>query len=404
MKNRWVVLAAGILIQTVLGGIYAWSTFVPYLNKSYGLDKGQCGFIFGLVIAIFSLAMILAGRVLAKKGPRFTAAIGSVLFMAGYFLASVSKGSYPLLLLSLGVGAGAGIGFGYVCPLSVGMKWFPEKKGLVTGVAVAGFGGGAILLSSIAGHFLQNGMDVLEFFRWFGLFSGALLLAASMLLRDPEEASGTVKVTNRDYSAVFTMPFIVLTIGMFAGTFGGLLIIGNLSPLVISAGLSKQDAILAISLFAIGNAIGRVSWGYAFDYLGFRSIPLSLAAFAVTALLLLFPQPSWIVLTIVTFIGFGFGANFVLYASMITRHFGIEAFPNLYPICFLSYGLAGIIGPGIGGRLADYNKSYDTALIISIAILTFAVLVTTLKKGLFESESDGSEIESAELEPALTSN
>ena len=389
MKNRWVVLAAGVFIQTVLGGIYAWSTFVPYLGKSYSLDKGQCGFIFGLVIAVFSLAMIGAGRVLAKKGPRFTSAIGSILFMIGYVAASMSKGSFSMLLLSLGVFAGAGIGFGYVCPLSVGMKWFPEKKGLVTGVAVAGFGGGAILLSSVASHFLQGGMDVLEFFRWFGLISGAVLFAASMLLVDPDDASeGAAKAGTRDYSAVFTTPFIVLTIGMFAGTFGGLLIIGNLSPIVIGAGLSKTDAILAISLFAVGNAIGRVTWGYAFDYLGYKSIPLSLAAFAVTALLLLAPLANWMVLAVVALIGFGFGANFVLYASTVTRQFGIEAFPNLYPICFLAYGLAGITGPGVGGRIADYTKSYNTALIISVAILTLAVLVTTVKKGLFEKEQE----------------
>ena len=397
MKNRWVVLAAGVLIQTVLGGIYAWSTFAPYLGKSYGLNKGQCGFIFGLTIAVFSLAMIPAGRLLAKKGPRLTASIGAILFMSGYLIASTSQGSYTMLLLSLGVAAGAGIGFGYVCPLSVGMKWFPEKKGLVTGVAVAGFGGGAVALSSVAGHYLQSGMDVLTFFRYFGLVSGGILLAASMLLVDPEETrAGAAKEKN--YAAVFTAPFIILTLGMFAGTFAGLLIIGNLSPIMLKLGLTKSEAIFAISLFAVGNAIGRVSWGYAFDYLGYKSIPAYLLAYALFSIMLLLPLGNKLVLLTVALLGFGFGANFVLYASTVTRQFGIESFPNLYPICFLSYGLAGITGPGVGGRIADYTGSYNTALYISIGIIVFAVLLTTVKKGLFEEPKK----EEQEFEPALS--
>ncbi|MBD3394104.1 MAG: MFS transporter, partial [Chitinivibrionales bacterium] len=131
--NRWLVLVAGCLIQTVLGGIYAWSTFVPYLIKDYGLSTGQCGFIFGVTILTFASTMIFTGRVLIKKGPRFTALIAAGLFTSGYLFASMSGGSFALLLLSLGGIVGIGIGFGYVCPLSVGMKWFPDKKGLVTG-------------------------------------------------------------------------------------------------------------------------------------------------------------------------------------------------------------------------------------------------------------------------------
>ncbi|HMA62058.1 MAG TPA: MFS transporter, partial [bacterium] len=166
MKNKWVNLIAGIIIQTILGGIYAWSIFVPHLINNYGLSKGQCGTIFGVSIAVFTLAMTLAGRILSRRGPRFTASIGAVLFLVGYLIASFSGGSFIILLVGIGLFAGSGIGFGYVCPLSVGMQWFPKHKGFITGVAVAGFGGGAIILSSVASHFLNAGMNVLIFFRW----------------------------------------------------------------------------------------------------------------------------------------------------------------------------------------------------------------------------------------------
>lgn len=116
MKNRWISLTAGVMIQIILGGIYAWSTLIVHLGETYGITKGQGGFIFGLCITTFTITMVFAGRFLVAHGPQLTAGIGSVLFSGGYLIASFSGGSYALLLLGLGVVTGAGIGFGYVCP------------------------------------------------------------------------------------------------------------------------------------------------------------------------------------------------------------------------------------------------------------------------------------------------
>ena len=378
MNNRWVVLGAGVLIQTILGGIYAWSTFVPWLTKTHGLSTGQCGFIFGLTIATFSVAMTFAGRVLTMKGPRLTAGIGAALFSGGYLLASVSNGSFPVLLLSLGGIVGTGIGFGYVCPISVGMKWFPDKKGLVTGVSVAGFGAGAILLSSVAEYLLLADIDIFAFFRWLGVFAGIILFIAALFLRDPPSFKrGPSKSCG--LSTVLSLPFGIIALGMFAGTFAGLLIIGNLTPLVIKANLTDEQAVVSVSIFAAGNSLGRIVWGHVFDHLGYRSIPLSLGLFALLGLLLLIPLPRWLLFLAVGFIGFVFGANFVVYASAVSRHFGTDSFPRLYPICFLAYGLAGIVGPGIGGILADFTGSYITALYVSSAIVATAGIVSFLK-------------------------
>ncbi len=386
MNNRWIVLAAGCLIQTVLGGIYAWSTFVPYLARDYGLSTGQCGFVFGLTILTFASAMVLAGRIMVRKGPRFTALIAGGLFMLGYLLASMSNGSFALLLLSVGVIVGCGIGFGYVCPLSVGMKWFPDKKGLVTGVAVAGFGAGAVLLSSVAEYFLPHGIDILVFFRWFGVCAGVVLLMAAMFLSEPPSTASNA-ATNHDMSAVFTWPFYVSTGGIFAGTFAGLLIVGNLAPIIFRAGLTEMQAGLSVSIFAIGNGLGRIIWGKLFDQWNYKCIPLSLGSFAVAATILLLSPPDWLLLLAASLIGFCFGANFVIYASAISRYFGTASFPRLYPICFMAYGIAGIIGPGLGGFLADSTGTYDTAIYVCIALVASAGVLSVLKLHVFESET-----------------
>ncbi len=136
-------------MQMILGGIYAWSTLTGYLHDEFGITNGESAFIFGSTIFLFTMVMVYSGRVLSQRGPRFTAVIGLLLFAGGYRAASFSQGLFPLLFVSISLLSGAGIGFGYVVPLSVALAWFPANPGLVTGLAVGGFGGGAILLSAI---------------------------------------------------------------------------------------------------------------------------------------------------------------------------------------------------------------------------------------------------------------
>jgi OFA family oxalate/formate antiporter-like MFS transporter len=385
--NRWVVLAAGVVIQTILGGVYSWSIFVPHLIRTQGLSKGQCGFIFGLTIGVFTLAMIFAGRILTSRGPRFTAATGAILFGSGYVLASFSHGDFYRLLAGISLLAGSGIGFGYVCPLSVGVRWFPDRKGLVTGVSVAGFGGGAILLNYLAQHYLSLGVDILIFFRWLGSIAGITLFAASMFLANPPQCKSAEKVT-ADYSALRSIPFALMTFGIFCGTFSGLLVVGNLAPIMLRAGLAESHAAVAVSIFAFGNALGRILWGFIHDRIRYRSIPLSLAFFALLLIPLIYPVPEWTLLITTALLGFGFSANFVIYAASISRQFGVHSFPGLYPLCFMGYGFAGIMGPAIGGYLSDLTGSFESALDLSIAVVVLAAILTALGQKRFSSQAE----------------
>jgi OFA family oxalate/formate antiporter-like MFS transporter len=375
LNSRWVVLAAGVLIQTILGGLYAWSTFVPSLIDGYGLTKSKCAFIFGLSVAVFAFVTNLSGWVLSRKGPRFTAFIGGVLFSLGYLISSISDGSYLILLLGSGVFVGAGIGFAYVCPLSVSMKWFPKRKGLVTGVSVAGFGGGAVFLSRSAEYFLESGIDVLELFKWIGLLPGAVLILSTCFLLDPPNQKSTV-VNPQSFAKAKSWPFLILCLGMFSGTFAGLLVIGNLTPIVLEGGLTASQAVWAVSLFAVGNALGRVTWGWAFDKISYNVIPLSLAVFAALMAALVLSSSSIICLIMAPFMGFCFGGCFVIYAAAISAYFGTLCFSRLYPLCMLGYGVAGLTGPATGGEIADITGSFDGALYLSCGILVGASILT----------------------------
>lgn len=378
--KKWIVLFAGVVIQTILGGVYAWSAFVPSLKTNYGLSNGQCGFIFGVLIAVFTLAMIPAGRLLKKYGPRIIAIIGSLLFMAGYSLASFSGGNFYILLLSLSVFTGAGIGFGYVVPLTVGMKWFPNNKGLVTGLAVAGFGGGALLLSSIVEHLVNTvGWNILQIFLFVGVVLGSVAFISSLFMSEPKKANqeitnDTAKIKLKPY--LQSESFWYICLGMFGGTFAGLLTISNLKPMALSFGMKPESAVWMISFFAFGNALGRIKWGQIHDKIGsWKTITLSLLFLGLTLLPFLFKLPAIVILSTAFCCGLGFGACFVVYASSIVQRYGVEVFPNLYPICFLGYGLAGLTGPSIGGWIIDTTGSYSSAVILSISVVILSLIL-----------------------------
>jgi OFA family oxalate/formate antiporter-like MFS transporter len=390
MKNRWVILLAGIIIQTILGGVYAWSIFVPRLVEDYGFSKGQCGNVFGVSIAVFTLAMIVGGRVLSRFGPRIAAFLGGMLFIFGYLLAARSGGQYSTLLVGIGVLVGAGIGFGYVCPLTVGMQWFPKRKGLITGVAVAGFGGGAIVLSAVAGYFMGKGMDVLTLFKWIGLVEGGLLILCALLLDTPdssrEKSELGVSENAPSNGGVFTRPFILCFAAIFVGTFSGLMVIGNLTPIAMGNGLTMTQAVKGVSFFALGNAVGRILWGVLFDRMHYKTIPALLAFFCLGLVCLFVSGHAMLFSLIAILLGFGFGGNFVIYASSVSKYFGVEAFPRLYPLCFLGYGLAGITGPAIGGYLADVIGSYTTSLTLSIGLTAAMALIAHLSLRVFADD------------------
>jgi OFA family oxalate/formate antiporter-like MFS transporter len=379
--KKYLVLIASILIQTCLGGIYAWSVFAPSLHGDFGLSMGATQLIFGICIASFTIAMIFAGRWQEKRGPRLVAAIGGVLFAAGYVIASASGGNLFLLILGIGVVAGAGIGFGYVCPIATCIKWFPKQKGFVTGLAVAGFGGGAVLLSSLASALFGAGQGVLEIFRFVGLVYGAAIVLSALLLFVPEGAAEAAKKqAGLAAGALFRDGrYWLLLGGMFAGTFAGLLTIGNLKPIGLAGGVAAGLATTAISSLAIGNACGRILWGVISDKIQGKAIPLSLA-FLTLAVVALVPlsHSGWAFVATAFAIGFGFGSCFVLYAAAVAHVFGPGEVGRSYPLVFLAYGISGTLGPAFGGRLFDVTGGYTAALVVAAALAAAGALAYVL--------------------------
>ena len=354
---KYAILAASVVIQACLGGLYAWSKFVPLLSDGYGFTGAQTQIIFGCLIAVLSVTMAFAGRWIKRFGPARVSIAGGLLFGAGYVLASFSEGRFAPILIGIGGLSGIGTGLCYISALGTCALWFPKRRGLAMGAVVAGFGSGAALLTAFSVYLLDAGYNVLAVFRFIGLVYGSVICCAACVLRQPDhhiEASNTALLDRR--AILRDRFFWGLAAGMFSGTFAGLLVIGNLKPMALAAGIPVNTALAGVSAFAAGNAFGRIVWGWAADRWGRKTIFASLGALAVALAAAATDNPDAFLFASGA-VGFGFGACFVVYAAQVGVRYGSNAVEIVYPKVSLAYGLSGIAGPWAGGMTYDLTGS-----------------------------------------------
>jgi len=366
MTKRMNILSS-FLSMLCLGGIYAWSVFVPSLKTDYGLSGAQTQLIFGFIIAVFALSMIWAGSLEVKIGAKRVAIISAILFLLGYLIASLSAGKMFWILLGIGILSGIATGFGYLIALTVPVKWFPEKKGLITGLAAGGFGGGAVVVTIIAQSLYGAGVETLKIFMIIGFSFGLVLFLMALFYKNPPIKPNVVTITPRFLKE---KSYLILLMAIFCGTFSGLMVIGNLKPMGLVHGLSEQLLASGIILFSVSNFTGRVVWGWLSDLFSNRKLVLlSLGILGLSTFFLGFiPLTPMLYLLLAFSTAFCFGANFVLFAKETAQIFGVANVGKIYPWVFLGYGIAGITGPLVGGFLSDLSGNYQSAALVAAII------------------------------------
>lgn len=362
-------IIASFCIMLCLGGVYAWSLFVPSLIRDYGFSAAQSQLVFGLMIAIFPATMLWVGRLQDRLSPRTAVLIAAALFSGGYLLSGFSGGNFFLVLLGIGFLAGVGTGFGYLTSLTVPARLMPSRKGLLTGIAAGGFGLAAVVLAFIVEMLLQREWSVLRVFIWIGLVYGGLVAIFGFLLRTPpvpRERPALVRLSELWPHPVFRR----LTAGIFCGTFAGLLVIGNLKTIGALGGVANATLALGVSIFALSNFAGRLGWGFLSDFLSARlCVLLALSVQGLGIALLALPGMTGLTyLLLAAVVGFGFGGNFVLFAKETSQAFGVERLANVYPYVFIGYAIAGIFGPLTGGLVYDLTGTYFAGILIAAGI------------------------------------
>ena len=388
--NRWLVVAGAILIQLALGAIYAWSVFTARLTDltgAYAFSASETAWVFSAGLATFAIVMVLAGRLLPRTGPRALAIAGGSLLGAGYIVGGMFGETFWVQLLSIGIVSGAGIGLAYVVPIAVCVKWFPDKKGLITGLAVAGFGFGATIWVKLAGSWFGGLLNttavfglpgVQSVFVIYGVAFFLLVLLGSLVMVNPPEGympegwtppepkhgavEGDVEFRARDM--LRTPQFYILwTVFMFAGI-AGLMVIYCIKLFGIDAleyrGVVDAGAITgtAMAWYAIFNGLGRIAWGSISDRIGRRQTITLMSA--LQGLTMLATYHVFITLGIVhgfifaaALIGFNYGGSFALFPAITADYFGNKNVGSNYGWVFTAYGIAGLAGPLLAGYFKD---------------------------------------------------
>jgi len=400
--NRWGVVLGAVLIQLSLGAIYAWSVFTPVL-KAAGWSRLETQAVFAIGLASFALVMVFAGRLLQVIGPRRLAMLGGVTLGAGYALAGLlGADTFWIVAVFVGLVGGAGIGLAYVVPIAVGMRWFPDRKGMITGLAVAGFGFGAMGWVKLAGAWggLIERIGLSGTFLTYGALFAALILVGSVWMRMPPKGwvpagfspSAPAAARGREnYSTVemlrtpqFYLVFLTFAVSAGAGLMSiGLMKLYPMEALQASGYSAVQASAIAGTamavFFSLANGIGRIVWGALSDRLGrLRSVMIMTASQAV--FLFAFNSMAGSAGTLylaATLIGFNFGGNFALFPALTADLFGNEKVGQNYPFVFLSYGAGGIVFPMLGGVLGDLGN-FPLVFTISAAACLLGLLCTML--------------------------
>jgi OFA family oxalate/formate antiporter-like MFS transporter len=337
-----------------------------------------------------------------QERPRLVATAGGVVLGLGYILAGFTGGSFPLIVLTVGIIGGAGIGFGYVCPIAACVKWFPDKRGLVTGLAVAGFGAGAWLFQQLASSLIVS-HGILSTFMYLGvIFLIAVVLGAQILSNPPEgwkpagwnqpelKSKAAVKKDFEWRDMLRTRQFWMLWLMFVFGAAAGLMVIGNLKPFgaqqMMLGGLNKEKALevagTAVGVLALFNGAGRIVWGAVSDRLGRRNaMTLMFLLQGVMMLYLMNMGSTKLTLTIAAaWVGFNFGGNFALFPSTTADYFGTKNVGVNYGFVFTAYGVAGVLGPILGGGVFDMTGSYLLAFIPSGVMCLLGVGISLMIK------------------------
>lgn len=419
--NRWWVVIGGVLLQLCLGSIYAWSAFTGKLTAPDGpfkFSKTQTQVIFSCGLLTFALVMaLIAGNWQKKVGPKIVATTGGILLGIGYILGGLCGNSFWGILAGVGLLGGAGIGLAYVCPIATLVKWFPDKKGMITGIAVAGFGFGALLWIKLTSGFKFGPVDltpgwnglygmgwsVNKVFIFYGfLFAILTFIGAQFLVNPPDNwqlpgssvaaytvSKVTVPVEFTPQEMVKTIHYWVLFSAFLINATAGLMVIGVIQlfgkDALTAAGIKPEQANIiagtAMGLFfAIMNGIGRILWGSISDLTG-RIGAITIMSFLQGLMMIVFYfiGNKEIGLYIgAAIIGFNFGGNFALFPAATADFFGNKNVGINYPWVFLAYGIGGVLGPILGGIMGDakawlwaFAPAGIACIIIGLIVMVF---------------------------------
>jgi len=375
-----------------LGAVYAWSVFRVPLTQQFGWSASEVTLTFTISIFVLGIAAFFGGLWQNRVGPRVVALTGGALYGLGVFLASFSAHKLWWLYLSYGLIGGIGLGLSYIIPVAVLVKWFPDRRGLITGIAVGGFGAGALITAPVATRLIQS-VGVLNTFAYLGIAYLLVTVVASLFMQNPPDgwrpagwtptASQTSQRAGGDYTlgeALKTWQWYALWLLLFLNTFAGISIISQEAPIFEElVGVGAVVAASMVGLASIGNAFGRVFWAWVSDLITRR---VTFFVMFVVQVLLFWFLPSVTAVSLMTMVAFVvlmcYGGGFGTMPAFAADYFGSKNVGPIYGLMLTAWGCASAVGPLLIAYMRQTAGSYRGALHIIAGVMAISALVPIL--------------------------
>ena len=406
-RNRFIVVIAAVFMELALGALYAWSTFAKILRdlpEPYKWTSTQTQVVFSAGTLALAIAVIFAGRLNEKFGPQKLILTSAIVTGLGYILGGIFPLNWIWTSVTVGLIGGAGIGIAYAIPISVCSKWFPDKKGLVTGLGMAGFGAGSLIWQYLLTGVLNDSVGIPMTFVIYGICFIIMIGSAYFFIYNPPEnyivpgydpsviknKSDTTEEVNFETKEILKMPqFYFLFYTLMVGSGAGLMVIGMAKIYAQNtlSGLGFTNAAVVASLavaviLPIFNGLGRIMWGWFSDKIGWKlSIIIMDSVQAITILLffLLVQTPVTLYIAI-AIIAFNYGGNFTVFPMATGGVFGRKNLSSNYGWVFFSFGIGALIGPPLAGYFDDSSNIIYAFVILGVMLVCGVGLTFLIKQ------------------------
>ncbi|GAA1429980.1 OFA family MFS transporter [Microlunatus lacustris] len=409
-KGRWGLVVAALLLQLSLGAVYAWSVFSSALQKAepWQLSKTAATVPFEVAIGMIFIGTFLGGRIQDRRGPRTVAVIGAVVYGLGVIVASFARDADQLWLLVLGYGvlAGFGLGLAYIVPIAMLQKWFPDKRGLITGLAVGGFGFGAVVTAPVAQALVRRNPDEpTTAFLWLGIAYLVFSVAGALVFRNPPEGyqvpgytpatTGKVVDSGRDFTqaeALRTWQWYALTAILTLAVLAGISFISQAAASFTDiSGYTAAAAAAAVGFLGLFNGAGRIFWAAVSGRLG--RMPTFIAILALEGIcLLLIPhvQNAILFFVLCAIVYLCYGGAFGTMPATAGDFFGVKNAGGIYGLMLIGWSLGGVVGPLVAAALIGDERNYSSAY-TTIGIITLVAIILPVITRLPRTRSDADE-------------
>lgn len=422
-SSRWFIAIMGTLLQVVLGTVYAWSFFQKPITIEYGWSNVQTMWIFSLAILFLGLSAAIGGIILPKYGPRKLASTGALLYGLGYLISAYAMyvSSLNLFYIGFGIIGGVGLGLGYVTPVATVLKWFPDKKGFITGMVVMGFGLGALAMSKFIAPILLKITDgnMIQVFSLIALVLMAIGIPAGLMMKNPPEdfipkdyVPPAMNTTTLKYEggltvkdSLLTLKFVGMWLIFFLNISAGIIFISLQSPMLQDLLRIKNSTISTESLTVAGatliavssvfNGLGRFFWGGISDKIGrIQVFRLILSSQILVFIIMIFTTNPWVFSLLVCYVLLCYGGGFGTMPSYVLDVFHAKLMPITYGVILTAWSMGGIVGPQVAAFIRDFYSNTPEMIgpktyLAGIVLLSIGLLISlTLSNKTITNEEE----------------